>query len=103
MDLQSLANLGEFIGGAAVLVTLGYLALQIRQNTQSIRTENYARALERVSAMQARKIRSIHAESLERTGGGAGRSEARSLSAKASDHRWIARNAARASARQCRR
>ncbi len=31
MDLTQLANLGEFVGGAAVLVTLVYLAVQIRQ------------------------------------------------------------------------
>ena len=37
MDLTQLANLGEFIGGAAVLVTLIYLAVQVRQNTKSIR------------------------------------------------------------------
>jgi hypothetical protein len=35
MDLTQLANLGEFIGGVAVLVTLIYLALQIRQNTNT--------------------------------------------------------------------
>ncbi len=31
MDLNQLANLGEFFGGAAVIVTLGYLAIQVRQ------------------------------------------------------------------------
>ena len=31
MDLAQLANLGEFIGGVAVLVTLVYLAVQVRQ------------------------------------------------------------------------
>lgn len=31
MDLNQLANLGEFVGGVAVLVTLVYLALQMRQ------------------------------------------------------------------------
>jgi hypothetical protein len=36
MDLTQLANLGEFIGGVAVLVTLVYLAAQIRQNTRSV-------------------------------------------------------------------
>ncbi len=30
MDLTQLANLGEFIGGVAVLVTLIYLAVQLR-------------------------------------------------------------------------
>ena len=37
MDLTQLANLGEFIGGVAVLVTLVYLVTQIRQNTAMIR------------------------------------------------------------------
>jgi len=36
MDLTQLANLGEFIGGVAVLVTLIYLSIQIGQNTWTI-------------------------------------------------------------------
>ena len=32
MDLTQLADLGEFIGGVAVLVTLVYLAVQVRQS-----------------------------------------------------------------------
>ena len=36
MDLTQLANLGEFIGGFAVLVTLVYLAVQVRQNTSAL-------------------------------------------------------------------
>ena len=35
MDLTQLANLGEFIGRVAVLVTLIYLTMQIRENTKS--------------------------------------------------------------------
>ena len=54
MDLQSLGNLGEFISGLAVVISLVYVALQVRQNTQSLRTENYARALDRVASMQSR-------------------------------------------------
>jgi hypothetical protein len=53
VELQDLANLGEFISSVAVIVSLVYLAIQVRQNTASIRTENFARALERVSAMQS--------------------------------------------------
>ncbi len=34
MDLTQLANLGEFIGGVAVLATLVYLALQVRQSNE---------------------------------------------------------------------
>ncbi len=40
MDLTQLANLGEFIGGVAVLVTLVYLAVQVRQNTIAIKRSN---------------------------------------------------------------
>lgn len=53
MDLQTFANLGDFLGGVAVIISLVYLALQVRQNTQSLRTENYGRALDRVSSMQS--------------------------------------------------
>ena len=33
MTIQDLGAVGEFIGGVAVLVTLIYLAVQIKQNT----------------------------------------------------------------------
>ena len=33
MSLIQLANIGEFIGGLAVLITLAYLAVQMRQST----------------------------------------------------------------------
>ena len=33
---QLLGNLGEFFGAIAVVATLGYLAVQIRQNTRSM-------------------------------------------------------------------
>ena len=36
--LEDLGNIGEFIGGIGVVVTLIYLAIQIRQNTASVRT-----------------------------------------------------------------
>ena len=53
-DLETLANLGDFISAIVVVVSLAYLAYQVRQNTESLRTENYARVLERVANMQAR-------------------------------------------------
>ena len=53
MGLQDLANLGEFISGLVVIASLVYLAVQVRQNTQSLRTENYGRALDRISSMQS--------------------------------------------------
>jgi hypothetical protein len=38
MSFDALGNLGDFIGGIAVVVTLIYLAVQIRQNTSALRT-----------------------------------------------------------------
>ena len=40
MNLDALGNLGDFIGGIGVLVTLIYLASQIRQNTSSVQQSN---------------------------------------------------------------
>ncbi len=37
MTLEDLGNLGEFIGAFAVVISLVYLAIQIRQNTAQIR------------------------------------------------------------------
>jgi hypothetical protein len=53
LTLTDLANLGEFVGGIVVVVSLIYLAVQVQHNTASLRTENYARTLERISAMQS--------------------------------------------------
>ena len=39
MDLTQLANLGEFIGGVAVLVTLVYLAIQVSQTNRLTRAQ----------------------------------------------------------------
>ena len=52
-DLQSLAYLGEIVAAAAVVASLVYLAVQVRQSTKAQRTENFARALDRISAIQA--------------------------------------------------
>jgi len=37
-NFESLGNLGDFIGGIAVVATLVYLAVQVRQNTAALRT-----------------------------------------------------------------
>ena len=37
MDIMELGAIGELVGGAAVIVTLFYLAIQVRQNTRSNR------------------------------------------------------------------
>ena len=49
--LDNLGNIGDFVGGVAVIASFVYLALQIRQNTETLRansvqelTENILRA-----------------------------------------------------------
>ena len=38
MNFEALGNLGDFIGGIGVIATLLYLAVQIRTNTQEVRS-----------------------------------------------------------------
>lgn len=42
MTLEDLANIGELLGGIAVVASLIYLAIQIRQNTSSVRSATLA-------------------------------------------------------------
>ena len=37
--LNELGNIGDFVGGLAVVATLAYLAFQIRQNTATTRVQ----------------------------------------------------------------
>ena len=52
MTLQTMSQLGEFVGGFGVIFTLVYLAMQVRNNTNSQRADMTARILERLSAQQ---------------------------------------------------
>ena len=62
MDLTQLANLGEFIGGVAVLVTLVYLALQVRQSTrQSAGTLQYTMLAEHNRILESTRANWEHA------------------------------------------
>lgn len=54
MSLDTLAQIGEFVGGVFVVVSLIYLAHQVRQTNRFQRSENYARVLERMSTLQGR-------------------------------------------------
>jgi hypothetical protein len=46
LTLQELANIGEFVGGIAVIISLLYLAVQIRQNTKAVQSASYHQAAE---------------------------------------------------------
>jgi hypothetical protein len=41
MTLEQLANIGEFISGVAVIASLIYLAIQIRQNTRTVKSSTH--------------------------------------------------------------
>ena len=46
MTLEDLGNIGEFVAAIAVVVSLLYLAIQIRQNTKTVRTSTYQAILD---------------------------------------------------------
>ena len=48
---QLLGNYGEFVGAIAVFATLVYLAAQIRQNTNSLKSASYQAAISSMSEM----------------------------------------------------
>jgi hypothetical protein len=41
MSLEDLGNIGEFVAAVAVVISLIYLAVQIRQNTSSVRASTF--------------------------------------------------------------
>ncbi len=45
MNVQDLGSIGELVAAIATVATLAYLALQIRQNTKTIRATNYESVL----------------------------------------------------------
>ncbi len=53
MTLDTLAKLGEVIGGAVIVASIFYLALQARQSDQSQRSENDGRTVDRIGAILA--------------------------------------------------
>ena len=70
MTLEDLGNIGDFLGGIAVIVTLIYLARQIRENTkvariQTIQTIKSDALQLRVAGIQSPDIAAILAKSIE--------------------------------------
>lgn len=68
MDLMStaqlLGNFGEFVGAIAVVATLGYLAVQIRQNTRSL-DENHKLVRVQMQQQLTRKLQEVNYQALE--------------------------------------
>ena len=51
MTLEQLGNVGEFVAAIATLITLVYLAIQIRQNSRTIRVAAYTSDHERANSV----------------------------------------------------
>jgi hypothetical protein len=49
MSLEDLGNIGDFVGGLLLAISLLYLATQIRQNTKSSRAEAYQDAVDKIN------------------------------------------------------
>jgi len=57
---QLLGNLGELIGAIAVVITLGYLAVQVRQNTKASRASTYSNTTDGwVNYLQAQSVEDL--------------------------------------------
>lgn len=53
--LDTLGNLGDFVGGIAVVITLIYLAVQVRQNTSALKAASWQEVVS--GAREAAKLR----------------------------------------------
>ena len=41
MNIQDLGSIGELIAALATLLTLGYLAIQLKQNTSALKSQTF--------------------------------------------------------------
>ena len=53
MTLDDLGNIGEFLGAIAVVASLLYLSMQIRQNTRSVKSATAQSASQTIVGMNA--------------------------------------------------
>jgi hypothetical protein len=51
MNWEAIGAVGEIVGAVAVVVTIGYLAVQIRQNTRSVRDSAFHEVTHTVTAL----------------------------------------------------
>lgn len=61
MDIENLANYADVIGGAAVIVSLIYVGVQVRRNTKSSQSQTNQ------SAQEFWKLRRLHFSSVFRS------------------------------------
>ncbi len=68
MTLQDLGNIGEFVGAIVVIVSLFYLAFQIRQNTRTVRTSTYQSVFDASNRVPELILAHPHLERIYRLG-----------------------------------
>ncbi len=68
MSLQDLGNIGEFVAAIAVVISLIYLAFQIRQNTKTVRTSTYQAVLDYSNRVNELILSNPHLERIWRVG-----------------------------------
>ena len=59
MTLEDLGNLGDFLGGLLLAISILYLAIQVRQNTKAQRAEAYQDAVEKINSWSALMVQDL--------------------------------------------
>jgi hypothetical protein len=68
MNWDALGAIGEVIGPLAVFLTLGYLAVQIRQNTKAVRASALDSSVNAVNAVRVAMFENVEVTALYRKG-----------------------------------
>ena len=68
MNWDALGAIGEIIGALAVFLTLGYLAVQIRQNTKAVRASALDSSVNAVNAVRVAMFESAEVAAIYRKG-----------------------------------
>ena len=68
MTLGDLGNIGEFIGAIVVIVSFFYLAVQIRQNTRTVRSSTYQSVFDASTRIPELILAHPHLERIYRLG-----------------------------------
>ena len=68
MNWDAIGAIGEIVGALAVFLTLGYLAVQIRQNTKAVRASALDSSVNAVNAVRVAMFESAEVSALYRRG-----------------------------------
>jgi hypothetical protein len=68
MNWEALGAIGEIVGAVAVIATLGYLAVQIRQNTKAVRRSSHQSAVEAFTSVNSSLIQDPEVTRIVTTG-----------------------------------